>query len=237
MKSGINLSLIIPCYNEEKNIPLIASRVASVHISGMELVLVDNGSTDGTQKVLAEILPKYSFIRTVRVEKNRGYGYGIVQGLRNARGTFIGWTHADMQTDPADIVRAFELIQKQRDPEQCFLKGRRQGRPFSDIFFTSAMAFVASMALQTVLVDIAAQPKLFHRKFFESLKTFPDDFSLDLFFYAQAKKMGLKILTIPVVVQKRIHGVSHWNTSIKARWKLIKRTFLYILALRKIMRE
>ena len=214
MTSEIKLSLVIPCYNEEKNIPLLASSIADIDTTDMELIMVDNGSTDGTQKILEELVPKYPFIRTVRVEKNVGYGHGVVQGLKVARGTFIGWTHADLQTDPKDIMRAFQRIQKQSNPEQCFVKGRRYGRPFIETFFTFSMSMVILALLRTLLMDVGAQPKLFHRKFFESLKAFPDDFSLDIFVYLQAKKRGLKVLTIPVTVKKRIHGSSYLNTNL-----------------------
>ena len=88
--------------------------------------------------VLAELLPKYAFARTVRVEVNQGYGYGILQGLRQCRGEYIGWTHADMQTDPADILKALEIIE--REQGLVFVKGKRKGRPLFDVFFTAGMS-------------------------------------------------------------------------------------------------
>ena len=73
-----------------------------------EVVLVDNGSRDDTPNVLAELLPRHPGCRGLRVETNRGYGFGILTGLRAARGDVLGWTHADMQTDPADAIVGFE---------------------------------------------------------------------------------------------------------------------------------
>ena len=93
----MKLSIVVPCYNEKENLPLLLERFNEV-IKGrdMEVILVDNGSSDGSAHVLKELLPRYSFARTVAVSVNQGYGYGILQGLKECRGEDIGWTHADM---------------------------------------------------------------------------------------------------------------------------------------------
>ena len=107
----------------------------------VEVVLVDNGSTDGSADVLAELLPRYPFARSVHVPVNPGYGSGILQGLRAARGAFLGWTHADMQTDPADVLRALDLVEAHGIHERVFVKGDRKGRPWIDQFFTIGMEY------------------------------------------------------------------------------------------------
>lgn len=110
----MKLSIVVPCYNEEQNIPLILNRFGEIiEREDIEIILVDNGSTDDSAIVLAELLPKYPFARTIRVEVNQGYGYGILQGLKKCRGEYIGWTHADMQTDPADILKALAIIEQE----------------------------------------------------------------------------------------------------------------------------
>lgn len=134
----MKFSIVVPCYNEEENIPLLLKRFEEViKRDDMEVILVDNGSTDGSARVLSELVPGYAFARTVSVEVNQGYGYGILQGLKECRGEYIGWTHADLQTDPGDIVRALELIEKERG--LVFVKGNRKGRPLFDVFFTVGM--------------------------------------------------------------------------------------------------
>src|SRR4051812_25089667 len=95
------LSLVIPCYNEAANLPLLLPRCAALTRAGdAEVILVDNGSTDDTAEVLARSLPEFPGCRTVRVPTNQGYGFGILRGLEAATAGIIGWTHADMQTDP-----------------------------------------------------------------------------------------------------------------------------------------
>jgi glycosyltransferase involved in cell wall biosynthesis len=91
-------SLIIPCYNEAKNIPLLLNRCREMIISKkVEVILVDNGSTDNTAQVLKELLPKFPGCISIHVNVNQGYGFGILCGLRAATGAIIGWTHADSQ--------------------------------------------------------------------------------------------------------------------------------------------
>ena len=82
----MKLSIVVPCYNEEQNIPLILERFGEVITrEDIEVILVDNGSTDDSALVLAELLPKYPFAKTSRVEVNQGYGYGILHGLKDRK--------------------------------------------------------------------------------------------------------------------------------------------------------
>lgn len=232
------LSLIIPCYNEAKNLPSLIDRCekALAH-KEVTVILVDNGSVDETPTLLARRLKDHAFIETVRVEKNQGYGFGILSGLAAAKTPYLGWTHADMQTDPADCLKALALIKQSSAPEKLFIKGRRSGRPMSDRLFTLGMTVFETLLLRRVLVDINAQPVVFARSFFALWKNAPHDFSLDLYAYYQAKLNKLSIQRIPVIFSERLHGVSHWNTDIRAKIKFIKRTLSYSFNLKKQLRR
>jgi glycosyltransferase involved in cell wall biosynthesis len=230
----MKLSLVIPCYNEEKNLPLLAERCTSLLArTDAEVILVDNGSTDGSAVVLAELQKKFPTLRTIKVEKNQGYGFGIVSGLKAATGDVLCWTHADMQTDPEDALTGFGLFQKSASPETLFVKGRRYGRPFADVFFTVGMSVFETLLLGKPLWDINAQPTMFHRSFFSGWKEPPDDFALDLYAYFLARKQGLHVARFPVAFGKRAHGISHWNINWRAKIKFIKRTAQYSLRLKR----
>lgn len=214
------LCIVIPCYNEMKNIPLILDRFSKViKDSSIELLLVNNGSTDDSQSVLDQLLPKYGFAKTLLVPVNQGYGYGILQGLKSTKSKYIGWTHADMQTDPADLIKAFNLL-----GENTYVKGNRKKRPIFDQIFTLGMSLFESIYLKSTLWDINAQPTIFPRTFFQRWENPPWDFSLDLYAYYKAKKLGLVIRRFDVLFPKRIHGSSSWNTGLKSKIKFIKRT-------------
>jgi glycosyltransferase involved in cell wall biosynthesis len=231
----MKFSLVIPCYNEAANLPLLLNRCQHlVAQPGVEVVLVDNGSTDESPAVLQALLPSYPGCRSVRVEKNQGYGFGILAGLKAASGEILGWTHADMQTDPQDALRGLELFEKHG--LNSFVKGRRYGRPLGDVAFTIGMSFFETMLLGKPLWDINAQPTMFSRKFFETWSEAPHDFSLDLYAYYQARLTGLEVHRFSVEFGARAHGVSHWNVNWAAKRKFIRRTISFSLQLRKSLK-
>src|SRR5688572_16839025 len=145
------LSLVLPCYDEAAGLPHLIRRIeqAFVRERETEVILVDNGSTDTSPEIMAS-LAGHPLIRSVRVEVNQGYGYGILAGLRAARGTFVGWTHADLQADPADALRALQHI-RQTARRDVYAKGRRYGRPLADVVFTIGMSIFETTLLRTRL--------------------------------------------------------------------------------------
>jgi len=234
---GIRLSLVIPCYNEARNLPLLVQRLRTTFLSDeSEVILVDNGSTDGSPAVLSELLAGQTRIRSVRVEHNRGYGFGILAGLQSARGSILGWTHADMQTDPADALRGlalFDAADAGADPATLFVKGRRRGRPAADVAFTVGMSVFETLLMRRRMWDINAQPTLFPREFFERWQRPPHDFALDLYAYYQSMRCGLRVRRFPVHFGERAHGSSHWNVNWRAKLRFIKRTVDFSLRLRQ----
>lgn len=230
----MTVSLVIPCYNESANLPTLIRRCQELTAKkNIEVVLVDNGSTDSTPKVLSELLTNEKNIRSVRVDVNKGYGHGILTGLRAARGDVLGWTHADMQTDPMDLLVGVEIFH--REGPHCFVKGRRFGRPVVDQLFTVGMSIYESLLLGHTLWDINAQPTMFSREFFESWESPPEDFALDLYAYYLAKEKKLKVRRFPVHFGKRLHGQSSWNINWAAKKKFIRRTISYSHNLRQQM--
>ncbi len=236
----IKLSVVVPCYNEAKNIPLILERFAAVvKEPGIEVLLVNNGSKDESAQVFQDQLANnaYPFVKVVNVEQNQGYGFGIVSGLNAASGEVLAWTHADMQTDPGDVITAFKQFQKLSATGKVIIKGKRINRSFGQWGFTFGMSLIASVVLMKPLYDINAQPKLFSRALFNQLKSPPNDFSLDLYLLYMAKRLGYKIVTIPVRFPDRIHGESKWAFSFASKYKTVLRTIKYIFALRQSVKQ
>lgn len=225
-------SLVIPCYNEAANLPLLLERCKTLgEHKNIEIILVDNGSTDLSSNVLSTLLPFHPYCKSIRVEKNQGYGSGILAGLREASGDILGWTHADMQTDPNDLLQAIQIFETNGD--QLYVKGKRVGRPLADVVFTVGMSIFESILLRTHLRDINAQPNLFPRRFFESWENPPHDFSLDLYAYFLARYQGLPVHRFPVKFGDRAHGISHWNVNWAAKVKFIRRTIDFSFELKK----
>ena len=230
------LSIVVPCYNEADNINLLMDRFAQVAKTStpVEVIFVNNGSTDNSSKVFETELQKYSNLafHIVTIKKNQGYGHGILQGLHRAKGEILAWTHADMQTDPLDVLTGFNLFVQHSHPT-LLVKGKRKKRPLIDTLFTKGMEVFASTLLQTHLKDINAQPKIFSKHFFDRIKTdAPLDFSLDLYFLYHAAKHG-QVLDFPVYFNQRLHGEAKGGGSLKTKYKLTKRTLAYIMEMKK----
>jgi len=237
----IDLSIVIPCYNEKNSLPnlLEACHRAIGTRNDVEVILVDNGSTDGSDEALSALMREstYSFARVITVVKNIGYGHGIMQGVRQARGAVIGWTHADEQTDPGDVIRAFERFKQPLLTGKALVKGNRIGRNAFDTLFTLGMSITASFLLSARLWDINAQPKVFSRSLTAHLEDHPDDFSLDLFILFQARRLGIEILEIPVHYGIRTKGQAKGGGNLAGKIKLTTRTVKYLLAFRKKARR
>ena len=223
------LSIIIPCYNEAGNIHVLVQKLEAIQSREIEIILVDNGSTDDTASVLSkELVNKQQFLKSVPIAQNIGYGHGIMTGVKEAAGEVIAWTHADLQTDPADVVNAYTFFTENQGYENCILKGKRIGRNLFDAFFTFGMGVLSSLLTGVKLTDINAQPKMFNHSFLEKMTNAPDDFSLDLYLLYQARVNGYEILEYPVHFGRRMHGSAKGGGTLKGKWKLIKRTWAYM---------
>lgn len=232
----MKLSIIVPCYNEADNLSLILDgfNKAIKGRNDIELIIVNNGSRDNSKEILGDLLPKYKFARCVDVNVNQGYGFGILSGLREAKGEFIGWTHGDFQTPPSDTLKALEIIERSKNPKNIYIKGLRKRRPFFDKFFTFGMGVFESLYIGKLFYDINAQPNIFHKSFFKTWNNPPYDFSLDLYaLYLAKSNKDIAVVRFPVFFLKRIHGESHWNKNLLSKLKFIKRTILFSIELKK----
>ena len=234
-------SVVLPCYNESETLPQLFARFGDVlgTRDDIEVVFVNNGSKDDSAAVFAAQLaqPGRSWARLVDVPVNQGYGFGILAGLRAARGEFIGWTHADSQYDPKYVLDGFNRLLGTAKPHRTVLQGRRVGRGAFDAFFTAGMTAIACAALAVRVSDVNAQPKLFPRALFDEMKNPPHDFSLDLYLLFVARQSGYAIARMPVIFARREFGEAKGGAgSLPLKWKLIKRTWAFIRQLRRDIR-
>ena len=234
----IELSLVIPSYNEADNLPILIPLCERLTEScNAEVIIVDNGSTDETQKILKNLIKPTNNIRTIKVDKNVGYGHGILSGLNVAKGEILGWTHGDTQTDPIDALKGLELFKLSQNPDRCFVKGHRKKRNPADVIFTIGMTIIETLLLRKFMWDINAQPTLFHKSFFASWENSPHDYSLDLYAFYKARLNKLEVKRFPVYFGNRAHGTSHWNLSLKHKFKFILRTLRYSLLMKQYVKK
>ena len=115
MKNNIELSVVLPCYSEKGNIPLIAYHFSKIisQREDIEVILVNNSSTDGSHKEFAKL-----------------QDFKIVE-VPVGNGRLLCWTHADIQIDPNDILKALKIYK-----ENAVIKGKRKNRRLMEAFFT-----------------------------------------------------------------------------------------------------
>ena len=178
----MEISLIIPCYNEAESLPILFKKLENLlNNEQIQIIIVENGSNDDSLSIIKSFHKKNNNFTFISLEENRGYGYGIIQGLKIAEKNYVGWTHADLQTEPDDIKKAFKFLTE--NEEKIFIKGSRYGREISDNLFTIGMSLIASFQLGIFLWDINAQPSVFPASFLKKWDNPPNDFSLDLYAY------------------------------------------------------
>lgn len=217
------LSLVLPCYNEAAALPVTIPELAAIFLDrgvAVELVLVDNGSTDETGQVIDQLIVAGLPVRKCRVEVNRGKGAGLQAGLKAATGRLVGWVDADGQVAPADVLRVYEAAAAADGP--VLAKARRHDRTegFSRSFVTLAFNLAANVLFPGIeSLDINASPKIFPRDLLGRLALDSTRWSLDFEIMAKLRRLGVPVVEVDVVSRPRQAGHSHVNRS--AAWELL----------------
>ncbi|NBX75400.1 MAG: glycosyltransferase family 2 protein [Proteobacteria bacterium] len=215
--------LVVPCFNEAESLELLIQKSAQSALEfglsslSFQLVLVDNGSRDKTQEVLTGLKRTDwgKWFRVVTLEVNQGYGGGISEGLKTTQAPWVGFTHADLQCDPKDALRAFLDCKKRSGP--VIVQGERKNRDFSDWIVSRVFEFFVGVIWGFWAFDLNAQPKVFSRELLEKIKNPPTGIPLDAFILWRAKENGFFKKRIEVHLARRRYGHSHWNFGLRKK--------------------
>jgi glycosyltransferase involved in cell wall biosynthesis len=210
--SAPELSLVIPCYNEAESIPYtLPALLAAFEKAGrrLEIVAVDNGSTDATWSLLQD-LAKAHPVRPVQVEVNQGYGFGLLSGIPHARGTWIGFIPADGQVDAEDVVRLFEAL----SPCGPLTLGKVRRRFRMD----GAKRKLVSIAYNGLVwlmwpglgsIDVNGTPKIVHRDVLARMQLESRRWFLDPELLIKAHYLGVRVLELNAFARMRGRGESN----------------------------
>ncbi len=225
------LSLVIPCYNEEACLPLtLPPLVDAFRHAGvpLELVLVDNGSHDATSAVIDDLISKGLPVVKGTVPDNQGQGLGFLTGIRLARGRFIGWICADGQVRSEDVLAIFESL---RDaPAPAMAKARRRYR--QDSWLRKINSIVYNALFQVLFLgirslDINGNPKIFPADVLRQMELQSIDWFLEAEAMLKADYLRLPIIEMDVIGLSRADGHSHVRLS--AVLEFIKNMLVYRL--------
>ncbi len=213
-------SIVIPCYNEESNLENMVKKLKQFpRIAETEFILVENGSTDNSREVFKHLDVDEKHIKRVYVDQNKGYGYGLICGLKVATGKYVGWLHADLQVKPKELLPFIEFLETNPKENNYFLKGTRKNRSLLDRFFTGSMTVFELILFQKKMNDIGAIPVLFNHDLLKIMTKAPYDFSIELYTYYNAKLNDYIIKRFPVTLEKRSEGTSSWDKGLKSKFK------------------
>jgi dolichol-phosphate mannosyltransferase len=208
-----DLSFVMPCFNEEEVIGYtIPQFVAAFEKAGveLELIAVDNGSSDGTGRILGELQAKGLPIVPHRVEVNQGYGFGILKGLELAKASWIGMIPCDGQVDADDVVRLFEALRSTKGP--VVGKVRRRFRMDGVVRKAVSVAYNGLVWLlwpKIGTIDVNGTPKILPREVLRALELKSKDWFLDPEIMIKAYYLGARVLEMNVFARMRGNGLSH----------------------------
>lgn len=192
------VSLVMPCYNEEACLGQTAGEVLDAFGRAgvpIELVLVDNGSRDRTGAIIDELIANGRPVVKVTVPVNRGYGNGVIEGLKACTAPLAGYVCADGQVAAEEAVRTYREAQSSGVPAMA--KVRRRFR--KDSWRRKLVSILYNFGMQLVFgwlgsIDLNASPKIFPREALAPLQLSSTDWFLDPELMIKAKHLGLRIV-------------------------------------------
>ncbi len=227
-KIWMKLSVVIPVYNEAATIEALISRVHSVGIP-KEIIVVDDGSTDGTRAVLAGLDGRYDNVRVLLQPKNRGKGAALRVGFQNATGDFVLVQDADLEYDPAEYSLLLKpLVEGRAD----VVYGSRflTTKEHRVLFFWHSvgnrlLTLISNMFTNLNLTDMETGFKVFRREVIQSIKLDQNRFGFEPEVTVKIARMGLRIYEVGISYYGRTYEEGKkigWKDGMKALWCILR---------------
>jgi glycosyltransferase involved in cell wall biosynthesis len=213
MAGNYDLSIAIPCYNEEKvlglTMPPLAEAFETARVR-LQLILVNNGSKDRTSDVIDRLIEQGLPVTKGEVAQNRGQGLGFLTGFQMAEGRFVCNLCADGQVQPADVLRIYQAAVNA--PVPSIAKARRRFRQDSwtrkiiSIIYNGMMLIIFP-GIHTL--DVNGNPKILPTDSLKQMEITSTDWFVEAEIMLKAREMKLPVIEVDVPGQLRQAGRSH----------------------------
>lgn len=223
------ISVIVPVYNEAARIEQVITRLEALNdpVDTYELVIVDDGSTDGTKEILYRHESKHQIVYH---DSNRGKGAALRTGFTHARGEIVVLHDADLEYDPADIAGVVEPIINTGAPVVYGSRmiGKNPIGYHAYYWGNRLIASAANILYGSSLTDVETGAKAFHRDVLLSLSLARNDFGFEAEVTAALLKKRIQIVERPISYQPRSFAEGKkisWRDGITALWILVSMRF------------
>jgi glycosyltransferase involved in cell wall biosynthesis len=225
----MKLSVVIPVYNEVKNIEEILKRVNATNLT-WEIIVVDDGSQDGTRDVLKK-MDGTTGLHVIMHEQNQGKGAAVRTGLQAAKGDIILIQDADLEYSPHDFPVLLEPINDGTADVvygSRFLGGPRRVAMFWHMIANKMLTFMTNVLYDTILSDMETGYKVFRREVIEGMTLHSNRFDFEPEFTAKILKRHYRIYEVPISFNPRDYSQGKkikLKDAFAAVWTLLKYRF------------
>ncbi len=226
----MKLSVIIPIYNEIHTLEEIISRVLKTGLAD-EIVLVDDGSIDGTRDIVEKYKGKDGFV-VVMHEKNQGKGAAVRSGFKVAKGDIFLIQDADLEYDPREYAKLLVPLDEGLSDVvygSRFLGASRRVAMFWHMVANKLLTLFTNILYNTILTDMETGYKVFKREVVEDMPLHAKRFDFEPEFTAKILKRKYKIFEVPITFNPRDYEEGKkigLADAFQAVWTLVKYRFV-----------